>query len=99
MSTTQVINQVKNSITILEKLRNEALTPVERVDLTDIRTDLESAMVKLEALQAYQATATTDYAMLWKTRKKELEDYERIQQSWIRAEIFTHLLKSTSPLQ
>lgn len=91
--TSRAIERVEKAIASLEQLQSDAPTPVERVDLADIRSDLESALEKLQALQTYQESPETDYHGLWETRKKELRDFEEVRDAWIRTEIFTQLLK------
>lgn len=91
--TSRAIERVEKAIASLTHLESETATPVERVDLADIRSDLESALEKLEALKAYQLSPETDYDELWETRKAEIKEFERARDAWVRTEIFHMLLK------
>ena len=91
--TSRTIEQVEMAIASLECLQSEATSPVERVDLADIRSDLDSALEKLQALQTYQESTETDYDELWEQRKVELKEFEQARNAWVRTEIFSMLLK------
>jgi len=90
--TSRAIERVEKAVAILETLQAEVTSHVERVDVADIRSDLDSALEKLQALQTYQESPDTDYSDLWETRKRELKEFEQARNAWIRTEIFTHLL-------
>jgi hypothetical protein len=94
--TSRAIERVEKVIASLEVLQSEATSPVERVDLSDIRSDLDSALEKLQALQTYQESPETDYECLWETRKKELKEFEKARNAWIRTEIFSMVLQNAA---
>ncbi len=90
----QTIEKIEKAILSLSHLENLAKTSVERVDISDIRSDLQSALEKLEALRSYQESGDTDYDNLWEERKREVQEYQKSRDAWIRTEIFSHLLLS-----
>ena len=91
--TSRSIEHIEMAIASICQLQTNATSPVERVDLNDIRSDLCTALEKLQALQNYQESPETNYDELWKTRKQELCDFEKDRNAWIRTQIFTKLLK------
>ena len=95
--TSRAIERVERAIAALNGLQGDAsLTAVERVDLADIRSDLDNALEKLQALQTYQLSPETDYEQLWKEKKAELKDFERARDAWIRTEIFSQMLQTAA---
>ena len=93
--TSRTIERVEEAIAALEQLeQSHAQTPVERVDLADIRSDLYQALEKLRALQTYQQSPETNYTELWETRKRELKEFERARNAWIRTEIFQQIIST-----
>lgn len=89
---TATIKKVAKALASLDALVGQ--TPVERVDIADIRSDLQSALEKLEALRTYQEAADTDYAELWVHKQRELQEFQQSRDAWIRTEIFSHIFKS-----
>jgi len=92
--TSRSIEHIEMAIASIHQLQNNAASSVERVDLVDIKSDLDTALEKLQVLQNYQESSGTDYDELWKTRKQELHDFEKNRDAWIRTQIFTKLLKN-----
>jgi predicted transcriptional regulator len=90
--TSKAIERVEKVIASLQSL--EVTSSVERIDVADIVSCLKNALEKIEALQAYQTSEGTNYDELWEQRKKEICEYQKSREAWIRTEIFTHLLKS-----
>ena len=93
--TSRAIEKIEKVIATIGKLEGSAVTPVERVDLSDIRSDLASALEKLEALRTYQEDDGTDYGDLWEIRKDDMKQFEESRDAWVRTEIFSMLLKPT----
>lgn len=90
--TDRLIDRVEKTIGSLEQLHSSASTPVERVDIADIASDLKKALEKLQVLQEYQMSSSTDYNALWEKRKLEIKEFERSRNAWLRTEIITNLL-------
>ena len=91
--TSRAIERVEKAMATIKQLETEVNEAVERVDLADIRSDLESALEKLEALQCYQLAPSTDYNELWEAKKEELKAFTETRDAWIRTEIFSLLLQ------
>lgn len=94
-TTSDTIKKVETAIQSLQQIVSN--TAVERVDIADILSDLQSALEKLEALQLYQESNDTDYSQLWEQRKHEISEYQKSRDAWIRTEIFSMLLKAGNP--
>ena len=94
--TSKIIERIEKAIASLQTLKSQVETPVERIDIADITSDLKSALEKLQALQSYQINSDTNYDELWEERKEELRAYQESRDAWIRTEIFTQILKSMS---
>lgn len=94
-TTNDAIEHVQQSLSLVDALllqASEKGQPVERVDLADIRSDLATALEKLQAVQQYQLSPQTDYAELWACKQQELLEFERARDAWVRTEIFSMLL-------
>lgn len=80
----------------LTELANESNFLVERFDLTDVASSVDSAIENLEEIQKYRENPDTDYDSLWSSRLTFLKSVKRSQVNWIRTEIFSMLLEPQS---
>lgn len=94
--TSKVIDELEHVILSLERLSTKAKTLVEKIDISDVMSNIKCAKEKLEALESYQSDEHTDYEQLWIERKDEIKEYQRSRDSWIRSEIITRLLTPTT---
>ena len=91
--------KIKEIMICVKDLQAQVQYPVEKVDLADIYSDLNSILEKLENFQTYHENPNTDFKSLWETRKQETREFERARDAWIRTEIFTQLLFTNTGTQ